>query len=304
MGNYEWCTFHSDGITSTVYKARNRTDRSVVALKLMKTDSMQPPHESRKELRVLQKAAAENGIHAGIVQLLQSFQQPGGYLVLAFPFLRQDLENLLRSGRLSRKQSGLICHSLFSSLTWLHERGIIHRDIKPGNILLKEMEGPVYLIDFGIAWVPDDADSEPPDCKITDVGTTCYRPPELLFGYREYDTSLDIWAAGCVVAEMVRKNHCPLFDAGPAGTELGLIKSMFETLGTPTNEIWPSASKYPDWGKFTFQQFPGKSWKEILNDGSDAAMDFVSRTVCFETTKRMTATEALEHPFRKQLGTP
>lgn len=302
MDNFAWCTFHSDGITSTVYKARDRTDGSVVALKVMKTDSMQPPHEGRKELRILQKVLAESGVNSSIVQLLRSFHQPGGFLVLVFPFLRQDLENLLRSGRLSKKQSGMVYHGLFSALTWLHERDIIHRDIKPGNILLKEMEGPVYLIDFGITWAPDDADSEPADHKITDVGTTCYRPPELLFGYRQYDTSLDMWAAGCVVAEVLRKGHHSLFDAGPAGTELGLIKSMFETLGTPTNETWPSASNYPDWGKFTFQQFPGKAWEELLDGASEASVDFVNRTVCFETTRRMTATQALKHPLCKELA--
>lgn len=302
MGTFEWCTFHSDGITSTVYKARSQQDRSVVALKVMRTDSLQPPHEARKELRILHRAAAERATDSSIIQLLHSFQQPGGYLVLAFPFLRQDLENLLRSERLSKKQGRLVFEGLFSALTWLHQRGIIHRDIKPGNILLKEMDGPVFLIDFGIAWAADDADSEPADSKITDVGTTCYRPPELLFGYRRYDASLDMWAAGCVIAEVVRKAHNPLFDAGPAGTELNLIKSMFETLGTPTDETWPSAAKCPDWGKFKFQDFSGKIWKEVLIGASDAAVDFVSRTVCFEMTKRMTATESLHHQLGKEIG--
>ena len=101
------------------------------------------------------------------------------------------------------------------------------------------MDGPAYLTDFGIAWSPTDPQSEAADAKITDVGTTSYRPPELLFGWRKYDTSLDIWAAGCVVAEMVRPGHYPLFDAGPLGSELSLIKSIFTALGTPNEDVWP-----------------------------------------------------------------
>ena len=163
---------------------------------------------------------------------------------MVFRFLRQDLENLLRTDNLTNTQNKMIFKGLFAALAHIHSLGIIHRDVKPSNILLESMEGPVYLADFGIAWSPDDKESEPADDKITDVGTTCYRPPELLFGCRTYDGSLDMWATGCVVAEMVRKGHYPIFDAGPLGSELGLIKSMFITLGTPNDETWPVSMSF------------------------------------------------------------
>lgn len=113
--------------------------------------------------------------------------------------------------------------------------------------------GPAFLADFGIAWSPDDQASEPFDQKITDVGTTCYRPPELLFGHKAYGPEIDLWAAGCVVAECVRgglggieepsvkvgEAEWTLFDAGELGSELALVKSIFETLGTPGDETWP-----------------------------------------------------------------
>ena len=299
LGHYEWATFHADGVTSTIYKAKDtntHAEEKIVALKVMTPSQMVAPHNAHREVKVLQDAKSKN-----VVPLLESFQQSGGKLVLVFPFLKQDLENLLRSGRLSVMQSSMVFEGLFSALAHLHKHRIIHRDVKPGNVLLKTMNGPVYLIDFGISWSQDDTGAEPVDKKVTDVGTTCYRPPEILFGDRGYDTSLDMWAAGCVVAEMVTKGHHPMFDAGPMGSELGLIKSMFSTLGTPTDTDWPSAVRYPDWGSLKFQDFPAKSWEEILPGASEDAFDFVSKTVCYEPTRRLTAEEALNHQLAEDI---
>ena len=85
-----------------------------------------------------------------------------------------------------------------------------------------------------------DGASEPTTQKITDVGTTAYRPPELLFGNNAYRCELDLWAVGCVVAEVVAgKPHPALFDSGPLGSDLALIQSIFKTLGTPDLDVWP-----------------------------------------------------------------
>lgn len=160
---------------------------------------------------------------------------------------------MLRQGfPLKATSARRILEGLFSALAHIHSKGIIHRDVKTANILLSTPSGPALLADFGIAWSPDDLASEPPDQKITDVGTTCYRPPELLFGHKAYGPEVDLWAAGCVVAECVRRGldesegptakvgeaEWTLFDAGEMGSELALVKSIFETLGTPTDETW------------------------------------------------------------------
>jgi cyclin-dependent kinase len=220
---------------STIFKAKADTSSAIkiVALKVTTPTLMVPPHNSIREARLLAACKSER-----VVSLLDSFRESDRF-VMVFPFLRQDLENLLRTDNLTSAQSGMVFKTLFEALAFIHDLGIIHRDVKPSNILLESMDGPIYLADFGIAWSPDDKDSEPANEKITDVGTTCYRPPELMFGHRAYDTSLDMWAAGCVVGEIVNKGHCPIFDAGPLGSELGLIKSMFTILGTPNNKTWP-----------------------------------------------------------------
>jgi serine/threonine protein kinase len=132
----------------------------------------------------------------------------------------------------SLRQSWL--KDIFKGLAHIHSLGIIHRDIKTSNILLESPAGPAYLIDFGIAWCPGDPDSEPTDKKITDVGTVNYRPLEVLFGDECYGTSLDLWAAGCVVANVACFSNKDLFPTEEMGdSELALIQSIFESLGTP-----------------------------------------------------------------------
>ena len=85
----------------------------------------------------------------------------------------------------------------------------------------------------------ESGETEPASKKITEVGSTCYRPPELLFGHTSYGCALDMWAAGCVTAEFFLENSKTLFNSGELGSDLALIFSIFNTLGTPTSESWP-----------------------------------------------------------------
>ena len=165
----------------------------VKALKVTKPSQAQAPHDPKREARILAVAR-----HASVIPLLSTFSISDGHFVLTFPFARLDLAALLDAPEKVRKNTSFQnqlrnhLHSLFSALAHIHSLGIIHRDIKPSNILLEEPTGPAYLADFGIAWLPGDPSSEQADKKITDVGTTCYRPPELLFGNKAYGTSLDL----------------------------------------------------------------------------------------------------------------
>lgn len=157
--------------------------------------------------------------------------------------LREDPHGVSTSQRVR------ILRDIASALKWVHERGVLHRDVKPSNILLSaDPAAGAVLADFGIAWMQGDPGSERAEEKITDVGTTCYRPPELLFGWRAYGTGLDMWAFGCVVAECFmsgvgkgaeEEEVYTFFDAGDLGSELRLVGSIFGKLGTPSVETWP-----------------------------------------------------------------
>lgn len=245
IGKYQNAVYHREGLFSVIYKAPALDDDSyfptesschtrVVALKVTTPSVMEPPHDSRREAIILRRVASTN-----VIPLLDTFREGGSHFILVFPFMRYELGELLHDKGVSRAQGKSYLRDMFSGLNYIHTQGVIHRDIKPANILLKSVDGPAYLSDFGISWAPNGTDSEPSDQKITDVGTTCYRPPELLFGNKHYGCSLDLWAAGCTVAEVLNPTHQTLFDSGELGSDLALIQSMFKKLGTPNLDVWP-----------------------------------------------------------------
>jgi cyclin-dependent kinase len=316
IGRYTNAAHHNDGLFSEVYKAVASSDCGItprtsgyenqpclVALKVTNPSATEPPHDSVREVRLLERAR-----HRFVIELIESFQQPGGRLVLAFPFMPYTLDDQLRKGRLQPKDQRSVLLELMQGLEHIHNCGIIHRDIKPSNILLRSPSGPVYISDFGIAWSADDPSSEPAKEKIMDVGTTSYRPPELMFGNQWYNTSLDMWATGCVVAQVVSLGSQTLFDSGDLGSDLALIKSIFSTLGTPDLDSWPvslnrthngsletdasqEARSLPDWGKMAFVQYPAKSWTDILPNASPDAIELVQRLITYESGDRMRADE-------------
>lgn len=248
VGPFTNCTHHATGLFSCVYKQISANPSKSLAVKVTVPSQAQPPHNPKREARILAAVA-----HPYIIPLLTTHTLSSQFL-LVFPFQPFDLDTVLKQVfHLKAMPARQILEGLFRALAHIHSKGIIHRDIKPANILLSTPSGPAFLADFGIAWSPNDSASEPCDQKITDVGTTCYRPPELLFGHKVYGPEIDLWAAGCVVADCVRRGlddsekqsvqkgetGWTLFDAGELGSELALVKSIFETLGTPTDETWP-----------------------------------------------------------------
>ncbi|KAK6004557.1 hypothetical protein QM012_008419 [Aureobasidium pullulans] len=305
IGRYTNAVHHNDGLFSEVYKAVAGSGCGItlkthgyekrpclIALKVTNPSATEPPHDSVREIRLLDRAR-----HDFVIELVESFQQAGGRLVLAFPFMPYTLEDQLRKGRLQPKHQKDILSQLMQGLEHIHSCGIIHRDIKPSNILLKGPSGPACISDFGIAWAADDPSSEPADEKIMDVGTTSYRPPELMFGNSRYNTSLDMWATGCVVAQVVSLGSRTLFDSGDLGSDLALIKSIFSTLGTPNTESWPEAKSLPDWGKMAFVQYPSKDWNDILPEASADAVKLVQKLVVYESGNRIKADQWREQSF-------
>ncbi|OOQ90791.1 putative cell division protein kinase (Ctk1) [Penicillium brasilianum] len=291
FGQYTSCFHHSDGLHSTIYKSTAK-DGTVRAVKITVLHLMAAPHDVHREARLLREAASPH-----VIPLVETFNLDGDRLALVFPFLRYDFAQLLRRDMVTATQTRSILCDMFRALEYIHKLGIIHRDIKPSNILMSSADGPAKLADFGISWKEGDPGSEPSDQKITDVGTTSYRAPEVLFGYKAYGTALDLWAAGCVVAEAITVGHGELFDSGPVGSDLSLIHSIFSTLGTPDDQIWPDVEVLPDWGKVEFYTVPAQPWEDILPAVSSNGRDLARRLLRYQSSERLSADEALRHPY-------
>ncbi|KAJ5291230.1 hypothetical protein N7478_000481 [Penicillium angulare] len=291
IGKYTGCFHHFSGLHSTIFKSKAQ-DGSIYAIKVTVPHMMTAPHDAQREIRLLRVASSQD-----VIPLIDTFNSDEGRLILVFPFLRFDFEHLLRRDLVTASQTRSILRDMFSAIAHIHKMGIIHRDIKPSNILMASPDGPAYLADFGISWKEGDPGSEPTDSKITDVGTTCYRAPEILFGYRKYDTTIDLWAAGCLMAEATVVGHRSLFDSGPVGSDLSLIHSIFQKLGTPDENSWPGVHVLPDWGKMEFYPFAAQSWEDILPGASSKGRDLVQQLICYESSQRVSAEQALRHPY-------
>ena len=124
------------------------------------------------------------------------------------------------------------------------------------------------------------------------VATRWYRAPELLYGSRDYTEGVDLWAVGCVLAELL--NNCPLFPGENDIDQLGLV---IRHLGTPTEEVWPGVSTLPDFSKITFPDTAGVSFEEMIPEAPASALDLVALFVNYNSAARISAKEALRHEY-------
>lgn len=286
IGTYKNCAYIASGASADVYRSGK------VALKVITCGADQAPHNPHREAKILKDLSKP------CIPLLSTFYDTDRQLVLAFPFMPLTLESLLRDGvEIPRRRLVSYFMDIFSALVHIHDQGIIHRDIKPSAVLLESIDGPAYLSDFGTAWHPTLSPvDEPADQKILDVGTGPYRAPETLFGDQSYGPPIDMWGAGVMLAECARPPPAKaIFESRAThedGNQLGLILSIFKTVGTPTMETWPQAASFKTPPFQMYRVFEARTWEDILPDIDPDIRDLVSSLVKYNSS-RLSATEAL-----------
>ncbi|XP_051818545.1 cyclin-dependent kinase 5 isoform X1 [Antechinus flavipes] len=210
-------------------------------------------------------------------------------LTLVFEFCDQDLKKYFDScnGDLDPEIVKSFLFQLLKGLGFCHSRNVLHRDLKPQNLLINR-NGELKLADFGLAR----AFGIPVRCYSAEVVTLWYRPPDVLFGAKLYSTSIDMWSAGCIFAELANAGR-PLFPGNDVDDQL---KRIFRLLGTPTEEQWPAMTKLPDYKPYPM--YPATtSLVNVVPKLNATGRDLLQNLLKCNPVQRISAEEALQHPY-------
>lgn len=233
-------------------------------------------------------------------------------LYLILEYMESDLEAIIKAKDeiplLSIAHVKTYLRMLLTGVQELHARGILHRDLKPNNLLLSKTQHTAKITDFGMATMIDlpsksDGDNDG-NSKTTakkrsiQVVTRAYRAPELFFGEDEYGVEVDVWSIGCIFAEMLLRE--PFFDGASDIDQLSLI---FKALGSPSENGWEKASKLPFFLRFKdTNPLPLKD--QFPEELSSAGVDLLSQLLQLDPEKRISVDEALKHEFFQEEPLP
>ncbi|KAJ9104565.1 hypothetical protein QFC21_002063 [Naganishia friedmannii] len=215
-------------------------------------------------------------------------------LNLVLEYLDTDLEAVIKDRSLVFKTADVKSWMAmsFRGLEFCHRNGILHRDLKPNNLLISN-KGELKLADFGLAREQGDADSR----MTHQVVTRWYRPPELLWGSRSYSFGIDIWSMGTIFVELVLRK--PFL---PGETDVDQLKRIIAVLGTPSDEDWPGHRSLPDY--FPQPESVGQRWTPWVASVGKSGIDLMLKTLRYDPTKRISAKQALDHPFFREEPRP
>lgn len=282
---YEKLEKLGEGTYAVVYRGYDKVANEVVAMKEINLDSEEgAPSTAIREISLMRELR-----HPNIVSLLDVFRNKSK-LIMVFEYMDQDLKKFLSTqnlrGALEPRLVKWFMYQLLRGIAYCHENRVLHRDLKPQNLLInKNFE--VKVADFGLArsfGIPVSAYSN-------EVVTLWYRAPDVLMGSRYYSTPIDIWSAGCIMAEMYSGK--PLF---PGRNNENQLLKIFRLLGTPTKETWPGITELPGYTPL-YPTLPPTPLNEVFPLLGDVAIDLLSKMLVCDPEKRITASEALKHYY-------
>ncbi|CAL8092987.1 unnamed protein product [Calicophoron daubneyi] len=280
-----------NGSFGVVYQARLLETDEIVAVKKV----LQDRRFKNRELQIMRQLD-----HPNIVQLKYFFHLVGErkddvYLNLVLEYVPETVYRVAR--RYSRQKETipilfvkLYMYQLLRSLAYIHHKGICHRDIKPQNLLLNPSTAVLKLCDFGSAKVL--VRGEP---NVSYICSRYYRAPELIFGAVEYTCQIDVWSAGCVLAELLLGQ--PIF---PGDSGVDQLVEIIKVLGTPTRDQIHEMN--PDYREFRFPQIKPHLWSKVFRPRvCPEAVQLVSQLLDYTPSKRLKPLEACMNCFFDEL---
>ncbi|GMR33514.1 hypothetical protein PMAYCL1PPCAC_03709 [Pristionchus mayeri] len=293
---YEKLLKIGQGTFGEVFKARCKKTGRMVALKkiLMENEKEGFPITALREVKMLQQLK-----HQHITELIEICSSKSGSphkeratFYLVFTFCEHDLAGLLSNKRvhLTMTHCKTLMKHLLSGLHQIHHASILHRDMKAANILITR-DGVLKLADFGLARPVFKRSNH---MYTNRVVTLWYRPPELLLGAREYGASIDIWGAGCIMAELWTR--APILQGDTEQKQLQLISQL---CGSIVPEVWPEVEKLP---LFRQMELPQRLHRIVTNRlgpiiKDKNAINLIDKMLTLNPSKRGSAEEALDHTF-------
>jgi cyclin-dependent kinase 7 len=259
-----------EGQFATVYRAEDtERDNMIVAVKKIKLGQRREAKDglNRTALREIKLLQELN--HPNIIGLLDVFGHKSN-ISLIFDFMDADLEMIIKDRQILLPPPHVKAYSLMmlQGLEYLHTHWILHRDLKPNNLLINK-QGILKIADFGLAKFY----GSPNRIMTHQVVTRWYRCPELLFGARLYSTGVDIWAVGCIIAELMLR--VPFL---PGDSDIGQLTKIFEVCGTPDEKVWPGVTRLPDY--IEFKPLPCQLFKDIFSAAGDDMLQLLDS--CFK----------------------
>ncbi|XP_050329088.1 protein kinase 3 isoform X2 [Bactrocera neohumeralis] len=280
-----------NGSFGVVFQAKLCDTGELVAIKKV----LQDRRFKNRELQIMRKLE-----HCNIVKLLYFFYSSGEkrdevFLNLVLEYIPETVYKVARQYAKTKQTIPinfirLYMYQLFRSLAYIHSLGICHRDIKPQNLLLDPETAVLKLCDFGSA--KQLLHGEP---NVSYICSRYYRAPELIFGAINYTTKIDVWSAGCVLAELLLGQ--PIF---PGDSGVDQLVEVIKVLGTPTREQIREMN--PNYTEFKFPQIKSHPWQKVFRIRTPTeAINLVSQLLEYTPSARITPLKACAHPFFDEL---